>query len=476
MPVLARIRRFWVWWALGVETVLSTVLCSWSIGSKSVWFDEGASLRYAGGSLSQLWHAEWAHEANMFLYYLTLHFWMHLGNTEIELRVLSLIFAVGTVIATFLLARRIFGDLPAVAAGLIITTAPLAIGFAQTARSYTMAMFFVALSSHLLLRAIDRPTIARLALYVASIVAAMYSHDFGFFVFVAQVAWLVTRRQRPAPIRRFIVAIASIAVLLVPQAAFVIHTRGFVVDWIPPLSLYRIKETGYSLAGGQVLATALAGVIVAGAAVFLYRRTREGLRPLVDWLRTGEGSLVVLWLIVPVVITLVISLVKPLLVASYLIVCLPALAVACGRSIELALALPARGVVVVGLAALGIVQCTILYREPSHGNWREAAAQIAAHHPRLIIEYPYPLDALNYYLQRDGVAFRYLVPPSHDELAAAVSGAGPGTWFANLITIDQSHSARSERLLLEGLHARTSTAPTVFDGHGANNFAVTPLR
>ena len=158
---------------------------------------------------------------------------------------MSVIFAVGTVVATFLLARRIFGERTAVAGSACSSlTAPLAIQYAQTARSYTMVMFFSVLSTLLLMRAIDRPSVARLACYVASIIAAMYSHDFAFLCVVAQGCWFVIDASVP---HRFDGSWwrPSRSLLLVPQAAVVIHTRGFVVDWIPPLSLYRIKETAY---------------------------------------------------------------------------------------------------------------------------------------------------------------------------------------------------------------------------------------
>jgi 4-amino-4-deoxy-L-arabinose transferase-like glycosyltransferase len=458
--------------------VLSTVLCSVSIGTKSLWYDEGISVGLARDSLSQLWRAEWAHEENMLLYYLVLHLWIHLGDTEAELRSLSVIFTVATVIATFLLARRVFGDRTAAMAGFIMATAPFAIEFAQTVRGYTMAMFFAVLSTHLLLRALDRPNTARLALYVLSIVAAVYSQSFGVFVLVAQAGWVLARHHRPIPVRRLVVTAIAISALLGPQVALVAHVRGSSVSWISPLSFGRIKAAAYSLGGGHVLATALGGVTLAGAAVFLYRMVRGGKASTGEWLRTSESSLIVLWLVVPVVLTIGISIFKPLLVDYCLLICLPALAIVAARAIELALAAPARIVAVAGLTALGISGATVWYGRPSVEEYRAAAAVVADGHPHTVIEYPFILDVLNYYLQRDGYgpgSFRLIVAHSSDQLEAAREAVGRNSWFVNQVLVGTASVPKTERLLLGDLHVRTSNPSTIFEGHGAPAFVVTPL-
>ena len=146
-----------------------------------------------------------------------------------------------------------------------------------------MVMFLSVLSTHLLLRALDRPSTARLMLYVVAIVAAVYCHDFGFFVLVAQGCWVLLKRPSP-PVTRLVVTGLVTVVLLVPEAALVAHVRrllGGPVDLT--LSVSQIKITAYSVGGSEVLATALAGVIVAGLAVFLYRRWHGGLGSFVDW-------------------------------------------------------------------------------------------------------------------------------------------------------------------------------------------------
>src|ERR1700728_834723 len=135
-----RLAPAWVWWALASEIAVSALLCSVSIGSKSLWQDEGSSVSFARDSFTQLLRVEWHSEENQTLYYGLLHWWIRLGSTEADLRSLSAIAAVAAVAATFLLARRLFGDTTAAVAGLLMATAPFAVEWAQNVRGYTLVM------------------------------------------------------------------------------------------------------------------------------------------------------------------------------------------------------------------------------------------------------------------------------------------------------------------------------------------------
>jgi len=94
-----RLATAWVWWALASEIAVSALLCSVSIGSKSLWQDEGSSVSFARDSFTQLLRVEWHSEENQTLYYGLLHWWIRLGSTEADLRSLSAIAAVAAVAA-----------------------------------------------------------------------------------------------------------------------------------------------------------------------------------------------------------------------------------------------------------------------------------------------------------------------------------------------------------------------------------------
>lgn len=83
------------------------------------------------------------------LYYLTLKLWTDLfGYSELSLRLPSIIFGLGTIVLTYLIARlisdknRFFHVLSA----LLIATSQFHIYYSQEARMYSMAAFFVALA------------------------------------------------------------------------------------------------------------------------------------------------------------------------------------------------------------------------------------------------------------------------------------------------------------------------------------------
>ena len=127
-------------------------------------------------------------------------------------------------------------------------------------------------------------------------------------------------------------------------------------------------------------------------------------------------------------LTIAISIFRPLLTDRYMLICLPAMSIVAARAVAIAFVAPARVVVLIGLAALGISGADFWYARPSLQDYRAVATMIAKVHPRTVIEYPYTLDALNYYLRHN--SYRpgptALSLPTHTgETEAAGSAAGP---------------------------------------------------
>lgn len=459
----SRLGSHWVWFVLAVELVVSGILSFVTIGSKSLYWDEGASVALARDSFTQLIHAE-SNEENQMLYYVVLHWWMRLGDTEAALRALSAIFAVATVAAVFLLARRLYGDTIAVVAGLLMATAPFAVQYAQITRGYTMEVALAVISTHLFLRAVDRPTPRRLLTYAVSIVACVYAHDFGVFVLVSQFGWLLmTGRSRRAA-KAYLLTGLSILVLLVPEAIFVYHGRGRGVFWVAPLSFAEAKHVASTLFGGQVLFVCLAGTLLAGASIFL-QRTFKDRSLLVHWIRSSESSLLVIWLVAPIVLTVVISFFKPLLVNRYLLICVPPALILTARALSLLFVQPARVVVTVGLLVLGLAGTVGWYDTASIEDFRSAAAVIAAARPDAVIEYPYRLPPADYYFQRDGLrngTYRKVVASSRSSLLSALDRLGRHpVWLIDVLTHDGSEGA-----LLSSIAVGSAQHQSTFRGAG----------
>src|SRR5437879_4020633 len=132
---------------MGGLLLLASYLCLLSLGHLSLDFDEAVSIVYSQVDWKSLWKVL-ADDPNMSLYYGLLHFWVTLnGTSEFGARSLSVIPAVATVPLLYSLAARLLGSRAALISCLLLTLNTFFIQFAQEARSYSLVLFLITLSS-----------------------------------------------------------------------------------------------------------------------------------------------------------------------------------------------------------------------------------------------------------------------------------------------------------------------------------------
>ena len=139
----------------------------------------------------------------MALYYLLLRGWVVFGHSEIALRSLSVIIAVGSLWVVIMLARRLFGPRAALLAGLLFAVNPLFVQFAQDARGYSLALLFVSASCYFFVRGIQQgdppPRFCWTAFTVVTALAA-YCNFWAALVPVGQALSLAFLPAGPDPV------------------------------------------------------------------------------------------------------------------------------------------------------------------------------------------------------------------------------------------------------------------------------------
>ena len=176
--------------AMVVGLVLAGALALrlWGLDSERIWLDEATSVFLAKMPLARMvdWTAVDIHPP---LYYALLHSWLALGDGEWQIRLLSVVLGVGSVAVLYALARRLLNVWVATASCLLLATSPLHVWYSQEARMYTMLAFFGLITSYLMVTALlDRRRWAWL-LYALCATAMIYTHYYGFFVLLAEVAF-----------------------------------------------------------------------------------------------------------------------------------------------------------------------------------------------------------------------------------------------------------------------------------------------
>jgi hypothetical protein len=151
------------------------------------------------------------------LHYLLAHAVGRIDPGLTSLRLISVAFAVASVPVVAALAARLTDRRTALSATLVTAVSWTTLYHAVYARMYSLFLFTSALSFLLLLRALERSTRGRWALWAAGTLALLATQPYGVLVLAAQVVYVgLVRLRRPLPLRGPLVALAAVVVLAGP--------------------------------------------------------------------------------------------------------------------------------------------------------------------------------------------------------------------------------------------------------------------
>jgi dolichyl-phosphate-mannose-protein mannosyltransferase len=162
------------------------------------------------------------------LHYLMAHGVGRLDPGLTSLRLVSVAFAVASMPVVAALVARLTDRRTAVCATLVTALSWTTLYHGVYARMYTLFLFTSALSLLLLLRALERGTRGRWALWAAATLALLATQPYGVLVLAAEVGYVgLLRLRRPLPLRAPLVALAAVVVLAGPlwRTYFVLASR-----------------------------------------------------------------------------------------------------------------------------------------------------------------------------------------------------------------------------------------------------------
>jgi mannosyltransferase len=375
--------------ALTSDTVLvtagilaSTVLSFWQIGHKSFWTDEGSSVFFAQ-DWSNMWQQLLHRESNMWLYYILLHFWLKLGDSEAFLRAPSAVFTVATVLALYGIGRRLVSRRAGAICALLAATNYFLIRYAQEARGYALAVCLATVSTYLFLLAVERRTPAFWLGYAVCAAAGIYTHFFAALVCLAQYACLPLLGRRNIPWVGATVGLAALASLLLPLVLFEPFRNQ--IPWVAPPSLYSVVEFCRVAAGSWPLLFLHLGFGLGALRVVLYRPRRDKYPP-AFWCHVLAAA----WAGLPVLVTFVFSrTVRPIFAHRFLVVMVPGLVLFGALGIARLRRTWMQAVVVAVMLFLSARCLHWWYTVQRKENWRAATAWVQSH--------AQPGDAVGFY-------------------------------------------------------------------------------
>jgi mannosyltransferase len=404
------------------------------IGHRSIWYDEGVTLGVLRlPFIEHLRHA-WDHELNnQLIYYFLMRPWHALGEAASTVRSFSAIFSVGSVALVYCLGRRLFGNKAGLIAALILALHSSAIRYAQEARSYSLTIFLVLLSSLFLARFIDGGKYRDLTGWIIASIISFYSHFFAVLIFEAQIVSLAALgitglRQRKALIIASCIALVSYS----PVVYYTMNVPKQFISWIPELSFSSFYEILLFLAGGSLV------LLLAYGTSFLFL-INNILRGDVTKMRRWNILLIITWAILPLVTLSVISFRQPILLDRYVIFSVPAWALSAGAVLGSNLNHNRISMPVV-FATLGVIvmfqfgTIVAVYYD-AYEDWRTPAFDVASA--------TLPGDIIIYRSPWAGLAFEYYLNKNAQRPASLQSGQ-----LLLPKAIDFSTIAKNERIWL----------------------------
>jgi mannosyltransferase len=296
------------------------------LASKPFWFDECFSVEVARIDWLNFLHLVWWREANMSLYYVLLRAWLHFGQSPLFIRSFSVVISAATLPAIYWLARLLYDRRVALIATALFALNGYSVRYAQEARSYALFVLLAILASGFLILLLNEPTRRNWQLYVWISTLAVYAHFYALLLLASH--WVFVTRVYPPPggsesphqvLRR---AWKTIAIAVLPLLIFVAKTGAGPIRWIHRPSVRDLVEFFEHLSGGNgwllaALYGAILSVTIISAGGFPRPRDRSGQ----EW----RTQFLLIWLLLPISITVLLSFARPVFLGRYMIFCLPAL-------------------------------------------------------------------------------------------------------------------------------------------------------
>lgn len=196
--VISILRKIWSYikqygpFVLLVATFIGAAfLRFYRLDGQSLWSDEGNSVALTRHSFADIAQRT-AFDIHPPLYYWLLKLWtIPFGDSEIAVRSLSAVLGVGLVILTWRLGTRLFNQQIGGGAALLAAISPFQIYYAQEARMYMLLTVLATLTVLAVVELVESPGWGWRGVFVGCVVAGLYTHYAYPVILVAVNGWLL---------------------------------------------------------------------------------------------------------------------------------------------------------------------------------------------------------------------------------------------------------------------------------------------
>src|ERR1700677_206447 len=344
------------WLVIAIPAVAAFIINVAGLGGPSLWRDEAYTKDAISRSITHIFALLGHNDAVHGAYYVIIHFYSEVaGTSDFAMRfpsVCAMAVATGFTAAVARRATTLAGlsgrwpDVTAMVAGLVFATSPYMTYYAQMARPHACVTMCATIASYVLLRAYADGGCRWWTLYGVAVGFTGLFNTFGLLIIPAHAltilaagggagggaqaagSW-VRRVARP-----WLIAAAVAVIVLGPLLLLSYRERGQ-ISWLSQPARATVGALGRDFAGSRRLLVPVGLLALGGVAAGIFDgrffgllfggRLSEGLGD--GGRRLTPAAIALPWLVVPPVVLIAVSMVKPVYNLRYVEYCLPALAI-----------------------------------------------------------------------------------------------------------------------------------------------------
>ena len=279
-------------WLLVLAVVVALTLRLVALGRKSLWLDEAVTLRIAAGDVSDIVSARG--DPHPPLYYLLMHYWTGLGQSEFVARLPSALAGAAAIPLLYWLVREWKSQWSAIASAWFLAVAPLHVWYSQEARMYALVCTLGLASTLAYAVAVRRGSLLAWVVWSLVTVTGLYTQYSMLLIVFAQVALfgLLRRRSsaRQGTLWPALLALLAVSILFLPQARIFVKqlvlSGGHGGPWYYRSLQLLLAEWGIAISLTQVYTAVISIGVIALTAAGIAAWT---LRSRIGWLRASAG-------------------------------------------------------------------------------------------------------------------------------------------------------------------------------------------
>ena len=314
---------------LSLIIVIGAFLRIYKLGDQSLWLDEARSFFRANQNIHSLWVNQ-PKESNPPLYDTLFHFYLQLtsSNDEHNVRFFSAIIGILLIPLIFFVGKYMFGARAGLFSSFLVAISPYHIYYSQDAKMYALLAFISLGSFFFYYLSLEKGNNFYWVFYTVTTIALVYSHNMGFLLFLSQVIiFIVLFRKTRDNLRSFFLSFLIIAVFLVPRVFC--WLRQISIDANPWLKSASINDLIQTFSYFSVLSwriqishlVSIALVICLPIYIFVFLNGIFARNEYNDFKikylnELDKVKFVLIFLFVPLVISLLVSLKKPIYLAG----------------------------------------------------------------------------------------------------------------------------------------------------------------